>query len=162
EMTGLRRHFAAIAAVLSGLAVSLAWWYPDTLPSAVLGWIAACLLVFTARSRTDYLPSYLCGLVCCALGFYWVYQTVSAFGGLGPIPSALLFALFVMGSATQFLIFAFFHHNLGSRFDRFALRAPVALVLSELISIRIFYWNYGHTQLALTPLVQISDIAGAI
>jgi apolipoprotein N-acyltransferase len=76
--------------------------------------------------------------------------------------AALLFAVFVIGSAVQFLLFAFFHHNLGPRFDAFALRSPTALVLSELVSVRIFQWHYGHTQLALTPLVQIADIAGAM
>lgn len=150
------------ASLLSGAAISVAWWFPDTLASALLGWVAACLLVYAVRARRAYLPAYCCGLVCCALGFYWVFRTVAEFSGLGTIPAALLFALFVIGSATQFLVLAFVHNNLGPFFERYALRAAVALVVSELVSIRIFFWNYGHTQIALTHFVQIADVAGAL
>jgi apolipoprotein N-acyltransferase len=151
-----------LAAVASGAAISVAWWVPDTLASALLGWLAACLLVYTVRARTAYLPAYCCGLVCCTFGFYWVFRTVADFGGFGAGPSAIVFALFVTGSAVQFLVFAFVHNHLGPRFDRFALRSPTALVVSELVSIRVFFWHYGHTQVAFTPLVQVADLAGAM
>jgi apolipoprotein N-acyltransferase len=160
--TEYRRMPVYVAASLSGVAISVAWWFPDTMASAILGWVAACLLVFVARARNAYIPAYCCGLVLCAMGFYWVLPTVAAFGGMGAFAAALLFAAFVFGSAVQLLVFAFFHNNLGSRFDAFALRAPTALVLSELVAVRIFQWHYGHTQIALTPLVQIADIGGAM
>jgi apolipoprotein N-acyltransferase len=146
----------------SGVAISVAWWVPDTTLSAVLGWVAALCLVYAVRARRAYLPAYLAGLACCALGFYWVFSTVCVFGGFGPIAGAVIFALFVTLSAVQFLVFAFFHHNLGPRLDPCALRAPTALVLSEFISIRLFHWNFGHTQIALTPLVQIAGLGGAL
>jgi apolipoprotein N-acyltransferase len=152
-------HLAALA---SGVAVSVAWWYPETLLSATLGWMSAFLLVFAVRARRVYLPSYVSGLVCCAMGFYWVFPTVARFGGFGAVPAALVFMLFVTLSAIQFLLFAFVHHNLGSLFDRWALRSPCALVLSELVSVRLFHWHFGHTQIALTPLVQIAGIGGAM
>jgi apolipoprotein N-acyltransferase len=72
-----------------------------------------------------------------------------------------VFALFVAASATQYLIFAWFHHNLGARFESLALRSPVAIALSEFVAPRIFGWQYGHAQVAFTPLVQAADIAGA-
>jgi apolipoprotein N-acyltransferase len=156
------RTLAFIASILSGVAISMAWWIPGTIASALLGWAAACLLVLAVRTQRAYLPSYCTGLFCCTLGFYWVFPTVSVYADLGTLLAALLFALFVVGSAVQFLIFAFFHHNLGPLFDALALRSPTALVLSELVSVRIFQWHYGHTQVALVPLVQIADIAGAM
>jgi apolipoprotein N-acyltransferase len=135
---------------------------PGTVLSALLGWIAALLLVYAVRVRRAYGPAYCTGLACCALGFYWVFSTVANFGGFGPVAAAVVFALFVTMSAVQFVVFAFFHHNLGPRFDAWALRAPTALVLSELISIRVFHWHFGHTQIALTTLVQIAGIGGSL
>lgn len=157
-----RRVYVYLAAVLSGTMVSVAWWYPDTLASVLLGWAAALLLVFTVRARRSYLPSYCCGLACCSLGFYWIFGTVATFGGFGVVPAALVFGLFVVSSALQFLIFAFVHHNLGPRFDALALRSPTAIVVSELISIRLFAWHYGHTQVAFTPFVQVAGVGGAL
>jgi apolipoprotein N-acyltransferase len=160
--TGTRRAVAYLAALLSGVAVSLAWWFPETVASALLGWVAAVSLVFAARARRGYLPAYCCGLVLCALGFYWIFPTVALFGGFGAVPAALVFGLFVALSAVQFLVFAFFHNHLGPRFDALALRSPVAIVLSELASVRLFHWHYGHTQVAFTPFVQVADVGGAM
>ena len=162
ETAGPRTVLVFPAAVLSGAAVSVAWWYPETSASALLGWVAAFLLVFVVRARRSYLPSYLSGLVCCSLGFYWVHGTVSLFGGFGAVPAALLFALYAVVTAGQFLVFAFLHHNLGPWFDSRALRAPTALVLSEFVSVRLFQWNYGHTQIAFTPFAQVADVGGAL
>ena len=61
-----------------------------------------------------------------------------------------------------FLVFAWTHHNLGPTFDAFALRSPIAIVVAELITIRLFYWHFGHTQVAFTPFVQIAGIGGAM
>jgi apolipoprotein N-acyltransferase len=150
-----------LVSVLSGAAIAVAWWFPETIASALLGWVAALLLVFVVRARRSYRPAYVCGLVVSAMGFYWIYGTVSVYGGLGTVPSALIFALFVAVNAVQFLVFTFVYHNLGPRCDAWALRSPMALVVSEFITPRLFGWHYGHTQLALTPFVQVADLAGA-
>jgi hypothetical protein len=123
ETPQLRVYLAALG---SGAAISVAWWVQGTVASALLGWAAALLLIFAIRARRAYLPAYCAGLVCCTLGFYWIFPTVAAFGGFGVVPAALAFAGFVTLSAVQFLLFAFVHHNLGPRFDAWALRTPTA------------------------------------
>jgi apolipoprotein N-acyltransferase len=140
----------------------MAWWFPETTASSLLGWVASALLVYAVRARRAYLPAYCCGLACCSLGFYWIVNTVTAFGGFGIFAAALVFGLFVTLSAVQFLLFAFFHHNLGAAFDALALRSPTALVLSELIAIRVFPWHFGHTQIVFTSFVQVADLGGAL
>jgi apolipoprotein N-acyltransferase len=157
-----RRPWVYLAAVGSGAAIAVAWWVPETITSALFGWVAAFLLVYAVRAHRAYWPAYCAGLACCALGFYWIFRTVSDFGRLGPLTAAVVFVLFVTLSAVQFLVFAFIHHKLGPWFNTAALRSPTALVLSELISIRVFHWHFGHTQIALTPLVQIADIGGGM
>ena len=113
-----------LTAVTSGLAISSAWLVPETAASALLGWIGSLLLIYTVRARRAYLPAYGCGLVVNTVGFYWIYRTVSVFGGYGALASALIFAGFVLWGALLFLVFAFIHHNLGPFVDR--LRAAVS------------------------------------
>jgi apolipoprotein N-acyltransferase len=160
---GVRRFAAELTATFGGVAIALAWWVPGTYASAVLGWVAAALLVVAARSpRRAYLPFYGYGLACYGLGFYWIFGTVAGYGGTGAAIAAVAFAAFVASGALQFVLFAFLHHNLGARFDALALRAPVALVLSEFASVRLFRWHHGHTQVAFTPFVQVADLGGSL
>jgi apolipoprotein N-acyltransferase len=150
------------ASLSSGLAFSVAWLVTETIASAILGWLAAALLISSVRARRTYRPAYCCGLVVYAVGFYWIYGTVARFGGYGLVVSGLIFALYVASGALFFLVFAWTHHNLGPRFDAFALRSPTAIVVAELATIRLFYWHFGHTQVAFTPFVQIAGIGGAM
>jgi apolipoprotein N-acyltransferase len=151
-----------VASLLSGLLISLAWFVTETATSAVLGWASAVLLIYSVRARKAYLPACCCGLVVHAVGFYWIYGTLGAFGGFGPIVSASIFALYVVTGSLMFLVFAAIHHNLGPAFDALALRSPVAIVVAELLTIRVFHWHFGHTQVAFTPFVQIAGLGGAM
>src|SRR4051812_48153248 len=72
---GTRTLHVYLSSLLSGAAISVAWWLPETVASALLGWVAASLLIFAIRARRAYLPAYCCGLVCCSLGFYWIGGT---------------------------------------------------------------------------------------
>jgi apolipoprotein N-acyltransferase len=157
-----RRALVYVAAISSGLAFSVAWLVAETIASALLGWAAAVLLVLALRARRVYLAAYCCGLVVHAVGFYWVLGTVSRFGGFGPVVSAFVFTLFVASGALQFLLLAWIHHNLAGGLDVFALRTPIAAVLSELVMVRVFHWHFGHTQVAFTPFAQLADIGGAL
>jgi apolipoprotein N-acyltransferase len=151
-----------LAAVLGGAVSASAWLLPGTGFGAVLGWVAALLLVYTVRARRAYLPAFGAGIVGHLIGFYWVAGTVSVFGGFGPLASALIFALFVALGALLFLVFALVHHQLPAAFDALALRSATAVVMAELLTIRLFPWHFGHTQIAFTPFVQIAGIGGAM
>ncbi len=149
-------------AIAGGIAFSLAWLATETATSAALGWASAVLLVYSVRAHRGYRPAYACGLVVYGVSFYWMYTTIAAFGGFGPVISAAIFSLYVLSGAIFFVVFAWVHHNLGARFDAFALRSPVAIVVAELITVRLFYWHFGHTQVAFTPFVQIAGVGGAM
>ena len=151
-----------LASVLGGAALAVAWLLPGTGASAVLGWVAALLLVAAVRARRELLPAYCAGLIGHLVGFYWVYRTVCVFGGFGPPAGALIFAIFIALGALQFLVFALIHHHLGPGFDALALRSATAVVLAELLTIRLFPWHFGHTQIAFTPFVQVAGIGGAM
>ncbi|MGP0064151.1 MAG: apolipoprotein N-acyltransferase [Isosphaeraceae bacterium] len=157
------RGFSAyVASVLGGLVLAVAWLVPESGLSAWLGGTAALLLAYAVRVRRAYLPLYCAGLVGHLVGFHWVYQTVRVFGGFGPPAAGLVFALFVVTGALQFLLFAVIHHHLDPAFDSLALRSATAVALSELLMPRLFPWHFGHTEIAFTPFVQIAGLGGAI
>jgi apolipoprotein N-acyltransferase len=153
---------AYATALAAGIVTALAWLVTETAASAVLGWLGAALLVYSVRVRAAYLPAYLGGAVGHAIAFYWVFPTVATFGGFGLIISGLVFGGFVVTGALLYLVFALLHRNLPPFVDRFALRAPIAIAIAELVTIRLFPWHYGHTQIAFRPLVQLAGLGGAI
>src|SRR5262249_14779220 len=126
-----------LVAIACGLVNAVAWLVPETAASACFGWLGACVFIYLIRARRGFLPAYCCGVFGHCIAFSWVYSTVSVFGGFGVFPSALIFAAFAMWGGLLFLVFAFVHHNLGSLIDRFALRSPIALVVAELVSVRL-------------------------
>jgi apolipoprotein N-acyltransferase len=150
------------AAVVAGFAISIAWLVTETIMSAVLGWIAAVFLVLMLRSQKSYWPAYCCGLLVYAVGFYWIFDTIAIFGGFGPVIAGLIFLAYIASGAIMFPVFAWVHHRLGRRFDAFALKAPTAMVVAELVTVRLFYWHFGHTQVAFTPFVQIAGLGGVM
>ena len=151
-----------LTALAAGVTTALAWLVPETAASAALGWLGAAFLIYSVRLRADYLPAYCGGALGHAIAFYWVFPTVSTFGGFGLLIAGLIFAAYVALGALLFAVFAFFYRNLGTFLDRFALRAPIAIALAELVTIRLFPWHYGHTQIAFRPFVQLASIGGAI
>src|SRR5262249_14827805 len=64
--------------------------------------------------------------------------------------------------ALLFSVFAFFYRNLHPVVDRFALRSAIAMAIAELVTLRLFPWHHGHTQIAFRPFVQLAGIGGAI
>ncbi len=151
-----------LTALGGGIVTACAWLIPETVASAALGWVAAALLIYSLRLRADCLPVYLGGAVGHAIAFYWVFPTVATFGGFGFIVSGLIFGVFVVTGALLFFVFSFFHRHLPPFVDRFALRAPISIAIAELLTIRLFPWHFGHTQIAFRPFVQLASLGGAI
>ncbi len=153
---------AYLTALAGGIVTACAWLVTETPLSAGLGWLAAGLLVYSLRLRPACFPVYLGGAVGHAIAFSWVFSTVATFGGFGVVISGLIFGVFVVTGALLFLVFAFVDCKLPPFVDRFALRAPIAMAIAELVTIRLFPWHFGHTQIAFRPFVQLAGLGGAI
>ena len=161
--TQTRTLIAYATALGGGIVTACAWLVPETVASAVLGWVAAALLVYSLRLRAACFPTYLGGAVGHAIAFYWVFPTVSTFGGFGLIISGLIFAGLRRHGSTALLRFRHSFIATFPRFvDRFALRAPISIAIAELVTIRLFPWHFGHTQIAFRPFVQLAGLGGAI
>lgn len=151
-----------LLALLAGLATSIAWWMPNTVPSALFAALGAVFIVAFANSeRAAYPGAFVLGSTIYCLGFYWLFTTIKDFGGYDSFGAAMVFALFVALSANQQIVFWFVRRNLPLVIDELGLRTATAWVTSEFFSVRIFPWLLGHPQIAVTPLVQIADLFGA-
>ncbi|NLF24854.1 MAG: apolipoprotein N-acyltransferase [Deltaproteobacteria bacterium] len=149
-------------ALISALCVGTAWWFPGEIPGALLAWLGMGFLLLTLlQAERPYLCAYISGVLTSCLGFYWLAGTISEFGGFSPPATALIFTGFTLFNALQYLICSFLFLNLPVGLDRFALRLSLAWTAAEFLTVRIFPWQIGHTQLAFLPFVQIADLAGA-
>lgn len=158
-----RSTAAAWVGWVAGVSIlGFAWLVPETIAAAGLAWLAALAMVHAMRSGRGYLAAYVGGVVGHIIAFHWVFGTVASFGGFPVAGSAAVFALFVASGAIQFPAIALIHRLLPGAFDALALRAPTAVVLAELLIPRLFPWNFGHTQIALTPLVQVAGLGGTM
>lgn len=150
-------------ALLSGGLIGCAWLLPGSVACAALAWLACFALVATWRcNQRVYLHSYIAGLVTNLIGFYWLNYTIEIFGGFPKIAAIAVFIFFVCVSALQYPLAAYFMRNPIQILDRMGLSFATAWTLSELVSIRIFPWYFGHTQLAFVPLAQAADLGGAL
>ncbi len=138
-----------------------AWWMPGTAECAALGWTSATLFAVSfLNPQRRILRSFVAGLLTYTGGFYWLYGTISDFGGFPFAAAALIFALFVVGSSVQFIFWAFAWERLPAWAARFGLRTALAWLVAYHFWIKIFPWDFGHTQIGFLPLAQIADIGG--
>ncbi len=152
-----------IYGTLSGICTATAFITPNTIFSSCLGWIAVAALVLLMRlSNRPYLDTYIAGIVANAAGFYWLYFTIGDFGGFSALEALSIYALFVLVSSIQFPVFALLYRYLPAFVDTWGIRAATAWVFTETVPIRIFPWNYGHTQLSFSAFAQSADLAGSL
>ena len=150
-------------ALLSGGLIGCAWLLPGTIACAALGWLGCFALVATWRLHANvYWASYLAGIVTNVLGFYWLLNTIEIFGGFPKAAAIAVFAFFVLVSALQYPLATFFMRCAPPILERHGLHIAIAWVLGELVSIRIFPWYFGHTQLAFVAFAQIADLGGCL
>ena len=151
-----------LVGVLSGVFITIAWFVPGTVASAVCGCISALFAAWLFVSwNAPYLPVYLITFIVYTFNFHWLFGTIRDFGGFSFVPSALIFALFAVLSPHRMLVCSFVYRNLPKVLDSFALRAATAWVTAEFIALRIFPWYLGHTQVSFTWLAQSADLLGA-
>jgi apolipoprotein N-acyltransferase len=143
--------------------IASAWHFPGEWPCAILTWIGCAFFAGSLPyTKKPYSILYSAGIVLYAIGFYWLFYTIRDFGGFGNFISFLIFSLFIIVSAWQFLLLVFVWKNLPEFFHKNSIAAATAWVTAELLSIKIFPWQLGHSQLAVTYLAQAAEIAGAV
>lgn len=103
---------------------------------------------------------FLAGVLTYIGGFYWLFNTIRDFGGF-PLPAALaIFLLFACGSAIQFAIWAFSWRLLPERLGTSGMRTALSWLIAHHFWIKIFPWDFGHTQIGFVPFAQLAGILG--
>ncbi len=150
-------------AVLAAILIAAPWWSPSTLFCAVAGWGTAAALVFLAQQKKHaYRRAYMAGVLIHPFAFYWLWNTIAEFGGFSLPATFAIFSLFALLSPLQFLLFVFVVRNLPQFFQKAGISTASAWFVSEVLSIRIFPWNLGHTQIAFTPFAQLAELGGSL
>lgn len=150
-------------AILSAIALALAFLLPATFSAVILGWVSALALIILLRVADPalYAPVYLIGFLSHLIAFYWLNNTIIEFGGFNPIVAGAIYLLFCSVSALKFLLLVFIYRRLPTIVDKLGLRTAWAWTVVEFLPLGIFPWALGHTQIRFFPFVQIADIAGA-
>jgi apolipoprotein N-acyltransferase len=150
--------------IVTTLAATLhvaAWHSPGSALCAALGWSAVVLFIpalLHPRSRLK--RFFFAGCLTYLGGFYWLYGTIKDFGGFPTFAAVPIFLLFVCGSAVQFAVWAFAFQHLPSWVAKAGLRAAVAWLIAHHFWIKIFPWDFGHTQLAFIPFAHVAQFTG--
>lgn len=152
---------AWIVTLLAAIVHVAAWSTPGSPLCAALGWSAVVLFISALLIPTDRLKRFfVAGCINYVGGFYWLYSTIKDFGGFPTFAAIAIYALFVAGSAVQFLIWAFSFQHLPQWMSKYGIRAAVAWLIAHHFWIKIFPWDFGHTQLAFIPFAQVARLAG--
>ncbi len=148
--------------VASGVCTGVAFLFPESVLSLLLGWVAVFLLCLgTKLSHRHYRNFFIYGMLLHAIGFYWLPSTITYFGGFSLWASVLLFLLFCSISSIQFLFCAWLYKNLSFGSERGAtFWLPLAWVGSEFLTPRLFPWIIAHTQISWLSFASLSEFAG--
>ncbi len=93
-------------------------------------------------------------------GFVWLYGTIRDFGGIPAAPALAVFLFYAGASAVQFLIWGFSFTHLPMWCSRLGIRTGVSWLIAHHCWIKIFPWDFGHTQIAFVPFAQLAGVCG--
>ncbi len=146
---------AAAATLFTG------WWYPGSTLCAALGW-SSLPLFYVALSipRRRITRLFVSGIATYIGGFYWLFSTISDFGGFPTLAALGIFSLFAVGSAVQFIVWAFCWQHLPAWCGRWGLRTSLSWLVAHHFWIKIFPWDFGHTQLGFSQFAQLAGVTG--
>lgn len=146
---------------LGTVALVVAWWNPSTSVGAALGWTATALFAVALHDpRHRIRRFFLAGVLGYAGGFYWLCGTISDFGGFPALPTFAVFSLYAVVSAFQFVIFAFIRGRAVNWMERSGLALPLSWLIAHEFWIKLFPWDFGHTQLGFLTFAQLAGVTG--
>lgn len=150
-----------ILSLIAAATIVAAWWCPGSSLCVALGWTSVAFFHLALTSpRLRWRRLFIAGAITYTGGFYWLFSTIKDFGGFPFVAALPIFLLFVFGSSVQFLIWAYAWQHLPSWCARWGIRTAIAWLIAHHFWIKIFPWDFGHTQIAFTPLAQLASVTG--
>lgn len=152
---------AWLISLLAATTLVCAWYYPGTALCAALGWTSLPLFYLAlAMPGRRSLRLYVAGIATYVGGFYWLLGTIRDFGGMPLAPALGVFLFYAAASAVQFLIWGFSFTHLPAWCSRWGMRTALSWLIAHHCWIKIFPWDFGHTQLGFTPFAQLAGVLG--
>lgn len=146
---------------LGATALVGAWLNPGTSVGAALGWTAVAFFSVAGQiSHHRIRRFFTAGIFAYIGGFHWLSGTIRDFGGFPTLPTFAIFMLFASVSAIQFAIFAFMRGRAVPWMNRWGLALPLSWLIAHQFWIKLFPWNFGHTQLGFPVFAQLAGITG--
>lgn len=147
----------------AGVLLGTSFLFPETLTMAVLGCAAMAAAAYAVQ--TERLSSarglFLCGVVAHLVGFYWLPDTLTFFGGFPYAASLLLFLLYAVVSALQFALCGLVYDSLRSTMlGRWRLAFAASWLSAEYAVPRLFPWALAHTQSVWTSFSAWAEVGG--
>jgi len=152
---------AWLVSLLAATTLVCAWHFPGTAVCAALGWTSVPLFyVALTAPRRRLLRIFVAGIATYIGGFFWLLATIQDFGGMPLGPAFGIFLFYAVASAVQFLIWGFSFALLPAWCTRWGIRTALSWLIAHHCWIKIFPWDFGHTQLAFIPFAQLAGITG--
>lgn len=150
-----------LTSLLAALTLVTAWHVPGTPLCAALGWTSLPLFWITlALPNRRLLRIFAAGVVTYIGGFLWLFGTIRDFGGMPTVPALAVFIFYVSASSVQFVIWGFSFTHLPRWCSRIGIRTALAWLVAHHCWIKIFPWDFGHTQIAFVPFAQLAGVLG--
>ncbi len=150
--------------VVCGIVFGLAFLFPSTGYSLVLGWLAIFSFVSCSRmpqSRPRHF--FLVGFIGQLIAFYWIPDTVMYFGGFGRPLSLVIFLGFLILAALQFgLVGWMFMQLRRTALARCHSALAFAWLSAEVLYPRMFPWALSHTQLQWQSFAALTEFVGVL
>lgn len=129
-----------------------------TIPG-IVGWLAVVERSRGLREAFLWLVAF--GAVATISGYSWLAQTIQDFGGIAPVWSWVLTALFGVWNTIHGWIFVVLYRAMLKRGRRpHPLVTAALLAACESLPIRMFAWSAGHGAVDVPPLLQHAEWGG--
>ncbi|MCC6954745.1 MAG: apolipoprotein N-acyltransferase [Deltaproteobacteria bacterium] len=157
----MRDIITLVGYAAAGILVGCGFLFPETATSAVCGLAGAAPLVAMCRARTSLRGVFVFGFFLSAFGFYWIPYTIKTFGGFSSGMASLLYALFCVANALQFVLFGVLYRRLRATvLEDFSLALPFSWLAAWQLFPAIFPWNFSHTLIVVQPFAMLAQLFG--
>jgi apolipoprotein N-acyltransferase len=100
----------------------------------------------------------LAGFLAHLIGFYWLVNTISVFGGFPYAVSAVVFLIYAALQGLQMALFALLVKRFG--YGPLCLLPPAYWIAIEFWVPLLFPWYLANTQIVFTSFIQSADLVG--
>jgi apolipoprotein N-acyltransferase len=143
----------------SAILLSAPYLTPGLLPFSWIAFLPLFFLVFQSVSlRQAAFRGWLTGFFTHLLGFYWLVDTITVFGGLPAPMSGVVFLVYAALQGLQLSLFALLVKRCG--LGPFCLFPPLFWVVMEFWFPLLFPWYLANSQLLFIPFIQTADLVG--